>query len=57
MKTEEKQIWDLTPDLKNLNIGRKKGQQLINKSFKKYGADRSILLDKNNPIIAVTVRL
>lgn len=53
MKTEEKQIWDLTPDLKNLNIGRKKGQQLINK----YGADRSILLDKNNPIIAVTVRL
>lgn len=52
MKTEERQIWTLTPDSKNLNIGRKKGQQLLNKSFKKYGAGRSILLDKNNQIIA-----
>ena len=52
MNTERKKISDLIPDKKNLNIGKKKGQKLLNKSFKKYGAGRSILLDKNSQIIA-----
>lgn len=52
MNTEQKNIADLIPDAKNLNIGKKKGQQLLNRSFKKYGAGRSILLDKNSQIIA-----
>lgn len=52
MNMERKKISDLIPDEKNLNVGKKKGQQLLNKSFKKYGAGRSILLDKNSQIIA-----
>jgi hypothetical protein len=41
----------LTPDDKNFNVGSEFGNQLINKSMKKFGAGRSILLDRNNKII------
>lgn len=43
---------DLIPDDKNFNKGSEFGKELIDKSFRKFGAGRSILLDKNNRIIA-----
>lgn len=45
-------ISDLTPDDKNYNKGTEFGNSLIEKSLRKFGAGRSILLDKNNRIIA-----
>ena len=45
-------ISELIPDDKNFNKGSEYGQSLINKSFEKFGAGRSILIDKNNKIIA-----
>ena len=45
-------VADLIPDDKNFNKGSEFGSQLIEKSFQKFGAGRSILLDKNNRIIA-----
>jgi hypothetical protein len=43
---------DLVPDDKNFNKGSEYGNGLIEKSFTKFGAGRSILIDKNNRIIA-----
>lgn len=43
---------DLIPDDKNFNKGTEYGQHLIEKSLRENGAGRSILLDKNNRIIA-----
>lgn len=45
-------IYDLIQDNKNFNKGSDFGNGLIEKSFRKFGAGRSILLDKNNRIIA-----
>lgn len=45
-------IDELIQDDKNFNKGTKKGRKLIDKSIRKFGAGRSILLDKNNRIIA-----
>ena len=45
-------ISDLTTDDKNYNKGTQFGNSLIEKSLRKFGAGRSILLDKNNRIIA-----
>lgn len=49
---------DLTPfaeilqDEHNANRGTKRGGEVIRKSIKDYGAGRSVLLDKNNRLIA-----
>jgi DNA modification methylase len=43
---------DLIPDDKNFNKGTQFGGSLIEKSLRKFGAGRSILIDKNNRIIA-----
>jgi hypothetical protein len=48
----ELKISDLIPDDKNYNKGTEFGNSLIEKSLRKFGAGRSILLDKNNRIIA-----
>lgn len=45
-------ISELIPDDKNFNNGSEFGSSLISKSLQKFGAGRSILLDKNNRIIA-----
>ena len=45
-------ISELIPDDKNFNKGSEFGGALISKSLQKFGAGRSILLDKNNRIIA-----
>lgn len=55
MATKKKtptKISELIPDDKNFNKGSEFGNSLIEKSFRKFGAGRSILIDKNNRIIA-----
>lgn len=51
-KTIETKIDKLIPDNLNANKGTEFGQHLIEKSLRELGAGRSILLDKNNRIIA-----
>jgi hypothetical protein len=43
---------DLVLDDKNFNAGTENGQKLLEKSLRQFGAGRSILIDKNNRIIA-----
>jgi len=43
---------ELIPDDKNFNKGTEFGNALIGKSISKFGIGRSILIDKNNRIIA-----
>lgn len=45
-------INDLIADDKNANKGTDRGRELITKSLSKFGAGRSILIDKNGRIIA-----
>lgn len=51
-KIIEADIAQLVPDDINFNKGTQFGQSLIEKSLRQFGAGRSILLDKNNRIIA-----
>jgi hypothetical protein len=51
-KIKNAKISDLIPDNKNANKGTEYGKYLMDKSFRQFGAGRSILLDKNNKIIA-----
>ena len=51
-KIIETSIEQLVPDDKNFNEGTEYGQHLIEESLRKFGAGRSILLDKNNRIIS-----
>ena len=51
-KIIETDIAQLVPDDVNFNKGTQFGQSLIEKSLRQFGAGRSILLDKNNRIIA-----
>lgn len=45
-------VHDLIQDDRNLNKGTERGRELIEKSLRQFGAGRSILVDKNNRIIA-----
>lgn len=45
-------IADLIPDAHNANKGSERGNQMIEDSLRKYGAGRSILLDKHGRIVA-----
>lgn len=51
-KITETDMSSLRQDDKNFNKGTKKGKKLIKKSIQTFGAGRSILIDKNNRIIA-----
>lgn len=42
----------LTPDSRNANKGTARGRKMVADSLKRYGAGRSILLDRNGHIIA-----
>ena len=42
---------DLKQDEKNLNLGSERGQAMIENSFSKFGAGRSLVLDKNGTIL------
>ncbi len=50
--SKKAKLKDLVPDDRNYNKGNEFGNALIEKSLSKFGAGRSILLDKNNRIIA-----
>jgi hypothetical protein len=39
-------------DENNANKGTKRGRQLLGKSLEKYGAARSVVVDRNNRVIA-----
>ena len=45
-------IDSLVADDQNFNRGTDEGKQLIARSFKEHGAGRSVLLDKNNRLVA-----
>ncbi|QDP51098.1 MAG: hypothetical protein Unbinned3907contig1000_41 [Prokaryotic dsDNA virus sp.] len=49
---KKSKITDLKFDDKNFNKGTQYGKSLMEKSLSKFGAGRSILIDKNNRIIA-----
>lgn len=51
-KIKKAKLKDLIQDDRNMNKGTERGQQLIEKSLREFGAGRSLLLDKNNRIIA-----
>lgn len=51
-KVKQAKIADLVPDDLNMNKGCEFGQRLVENSIRQFGAGRSILLDKNNRIIA-----
>lgn len=51
-KLIETTIENLVPDNLNANKGTEYGQRLLEESLRKFGAGRSILIDKNNRIIA-----
>jgi hypothetical protein len=50
-KISETKIENLVPDNLNANKGTEYGQHLIESSLSKFGAARSIVLDRNNKII------
>lgn len=43
---------DLIPDPDNLNLGTQRGGALLEESLRRYGAGRSILVDRNGYILA-----
>jgi DNA modification methylase len=45
-------IADLLLDEKNANFGTKRGRDLLEGSLQKYGAGRSLVVDRNNRVIA-----
>jgi DNA modification methylase len=47
-----KTLEDYVPNEKNHNQGTERGSQMIEKSFNKYGAGRSLLADKHGKLIA-----
>lgn len=51
-KTYEVEIGQLIPDGNNFNRGTDEGKKLIRKSLHDFGAGRSVLIDKDNRIIA-----
>jgi hypothetical protein len=51
-KVIETKIETLIPDNLNANKGTEYGEHLIDKSFRELGAGRSVLLDRNNRLIA-----
>lgn len=51
-EVKETKVDQLILDDHNFNKGTEFGQHLMEKSFRRFGAGRSILLDKNNRVIA-----
>jgi len=51
-KTKEIKVSELVYDDMNFNKGTQQGNELMKNSFSKFGAGRSILIDKNNRIIS-----
>jgi hypothetical protein len=45
-------VADLTPDTQNVNKGTERGGAMIEDSLRRFGAGRSILIDKHGNVIA-----
>ncbi len=43
---------DLSPDLRNANLGTERGHAMLERSLQETGAGRSILVDKHGKVIA-----
>jgi hypothetical protein len=43
---------DLTPDNRNANTGTERGRAMVEESLRRYGAGRSVLIDKHGKIMA-----
>ncbi|MCD8294467.1 MAG: hypothetical protein LUE27_04355, partial [Clostridia bacterium] len=52
LRMKEMQITDIVPDNLNINLGTEDGKRLLEESLRRLGAGRSILLDKNNRVVA-----
>ena len=51
-ETEQAKVSDLTFDRKNANKGSERGNYMLERSLERYGAGRSVLIDKKGRIIA-----
>lgn len=51
-KKKIKGLRDLVPDDKNANRGTERGREMIAESLRKYGAGRSVLVDRRGKLIA-----
>ncbi len=51
-RVKQANVADIIPDDKNFNMGSVEGEDMLDKSFDKFGAGRSILIDKNGRTIA-----
>lgn len=52
MAAKSTKLSDLQPDRQNANQGTERGRTIIRDSLAKYGAGRSVLVDKDNELIA-----
>lgn len=52
LKVTQKKLTDYQPNPHNHNEGTERGGQMLEKSFNKYGAGRSLVADKNGKLIA-----
>jgi hypothetical protein len=52
MKIEKAKVADLIPDPENANAGTEYGQALLEESIRDLGLGRSVLVDRNNILIA-----
>jgi len=51
-KVTERKVTDYQPDPQNANRGNRRGQKMLEQSYKKYGAGRSWLADKDGQLVA-----
>lgn len=51
-KVENAKVTDFQPDPNNPNLGSERGSYMINDSVQKFGAARSIVVDKNGIVLA-----
>ena len=51
IKVEVVEVDELIQDDKNFNKGSEQGAQLIERSFKEFGAGRSVFIDKDNRLV------
>jgi len=52
VKVQRKKLTDYRPNPRNHNTGTERGSEMIERSFKKYGAGRSLVADKHGVLIA-----
>lgn len=51
-QVKRQRLTDFTPDDRNANLGTERGLRMLDDSLRKYGAGRSILVDRQGRVIA-----